>query len=156
MRDLHSRGQTFAAARHDAEPFPLAVFEPHAGEKLHTEADAEEGRAGSHALAHEVPQARLTQVARGVAKRAHTGQYDAVRRCHHGGVVGHGHARDAGVLESLLDAAQVPHAVVEDGDARCHPGHSAPLVEGTPLTRGSSTTASASARASALNAASTT
>ena len=91
------------------------------------------------------------QVGGGVAKRADAGQHDAVGCGDDLGVVGDDDVGDAGVLEALLDAAQVAHAVVDDGDARAH---RLPFVEGTPATRGSIATASLSARATALNAAS--
>ena len=57
----------------------------------------------------------------------------------------------ANVFERLAHRSQVPHAVVEDRDAR----QRTPLVEGTPSTRSSRSTAARSARANALNDTST-
>ena len=95
-------------------------------QELHPQADPHEGFSQADVVKQRLDPAAFSQVVHGVAEGTHTGEDDG------GGAAQLLRLRDdprlvADRLEGLLHAAQVAHAVVDDGD------HRVPLVEGTPL-----------------------
>ena len=115
------------------------------------EAEAEHRHAGVDALVQQLVEPERADRLHRLAERAHAREDDQ-RGVADAVVVGRPVGRRADVLERLLDAAEVAHAVVDDRDAR----HRSPLVDGiAPPASGSIATAWRSARANALNAAST-
>ena len=98
------------------------------------------GTPASGALEHDLGHAAVAQVRGGVPERADARQHDPVGGGDRRGIVVTTTSGDTRVLEALLGAAQVAHAVVDDRD------HSAPFVDGTPAPAGRCATASRSAR----------
>ena len=128
--------------------------------QLHAEADAEHRRARRDALAQQLVQAELAQVApsrAGTRRRRARTSPSAARSSAWSRVT---LARRADVLERLLDRAAVAHAVVDDRDLdrlidRARSCRSAsPSCSARRVSLGSIATAWRSARANALNAAS--
>ena len=113
-------------------------------QQLHAQAQAEHGHAGARALGDQLVEPGSAEAAHRLREGADAGHDDAVRRADRV-VVGGQQRVGADVLERLLDAAAVAHAVVDDGDHV-----SVPLVDGIPVSVGSTATAARSARANAL------
>src|SRR5207253_137548 len=127
-------------------------------QQLHAEADPEQRGAAACALADQLDQPQLAEVAHRQRKRADAGEHQALAGPQLVGVGGDRRA-GAGLLQRLLDRAAVAHPVVDHADPRGAWGvgrahTSVPFVLGTPRSVGSSATAARSARAAALNAAS--
>src|SRR5258706_718319 len=118
-----------------------------AEQELEAEADAEKRLFALHDFADRPDEVVAPEVFHAGVEGADARQHDPVGVENRRDV-----ARDlrpaAHALEALLDAAKVPHAVIDDRD------HRLPLVDRTPLTRGSMRVAWPSARASALKQAS--
>ena len=102
-------------AGHDAEALVLAIFEAAVEQQLQAEADAEERFAGGDGRADRLDEVARFEGGNGVAKGADAGEHEL--RCFGqlGRVVGD-RRRVPRALERLLDAAEVAHAVVDDGD----------------------------------------
>ena len=145
MRDACG-AQPLDTAREDRQS-AAALFRL-AEEQLHPDADAEERPTGAGAGEERVRQAALLESAGRRSGVADPGDHGERCPLDLAGVFGDD-GIGAGTLERRADAAQVPGAVVGDGDP-----HSEPLVE--PTAAPSSEHASRNARPSALNAASAT
>jgi hypothetical protein len=89
----------------------LALLE----EELQAETDAEERRAAEHDLAHRLDETAVAEVLHAGTERADAGQHDAIGGKDPSSVARHldGSPR---ARETLLDAAEVAHPVVDDGD----------------------------------------
>ena len=114
-------------------------------QELHAQAQPEHGHAGAGAVGEQPrpgPAARKRRIASGNAPTPGTTIPSGARISV---VVGGEHRGRPDVLERLLDAAAVAHAVVDDRDHV-----SVPFVDGIPVSVGSTATAARSARANAL------
>ncbi len=92
-----------------------AVFIAHVEEQLQPQADAEEGFARFDGIEHWLDQVEPAQLGDGVFEGPHARQHDLGGGGHLGRIAGH-HGLLADLLEGLLHAPQVAHAVVDDGD----------------------------------------
>ena len=136
-------------------PVLIAAIEQH----LEAQTDPQERLACRHPGTDRVHEAVALQARHRRGRGAHARHDERVRAAQRLAVAGDRDLR-ADARERLIDADQVPGAMVDDGDAnlsvdprwRRHP--SEPLVDATPSRRGSDSQARRRARATALNAAS--
>ncbi len=94
----------------------LAGLEKH----LEAEADAEEGLARLDGLEDGRDEALTAEAGHAVIEGADAGQDDGLGRANVGRVGGY-RALGADVAQRLLDAAKIPHAIVNDGDHCANP-----------------------------------
>jgi hypothetical protein len=109
-----SKIETHNFAGDNAQPAILTVFVTHIEEKLQTQAYSQKRASRSHGFGQWIDKSLLTQVADSVAKRTDARQHDFIssgdlRRISHN-LRGSPH-----VLERLLHAPQVAHAVINNG-----------------------------------------
>ena len=93
------------------DPVLVALLE----EQLETETQPQVGPAGIDEVAHRLGEPGFLEAGGGGGEGADAGQHDAVRAAQHGRIARH-LGRETGAGERLGDAAQVPRAVVDDGD----------------------------------------
>ena len=118
----------------NAQTLELAPFVAHVEQQLQAQADAQKRLARGDRVADRPDQVAAAQFGDRVPKRAHARQHDLIGRGQLGRA-GRDRRRMAHLLEALLDAAQVAHLVVDDGDlvmavssVSGHFGDSAPLT----------------------------
>lgn len=113
--DARGFGEAEDFSGDDAESFVFAVFVADVEEHLETEADAEERFLGGDVVLDRGDEILAVEFADGVAEGSDAGEDDFFG----GGDVG-GRGGDAGVdlerFKGFLNAAEIAHAVVDDGD----------------------------------------
>ncbi len=112
-------------------------------EQLKTEADSQERPSAPDEAKDWIHEPQMLQILHGFFESPYPRQNQAIGLFDQQGILGH-NGRESNLLETLGNAPQIPHAVVDDGD------HSLPLVEGIPLILSSRETAWRRARPRAL------
>jgi hypothetical protein len=145
------------------ESFLLAELFALGKEQLKSQTNSKKWFLTTHHIANRLDQTKFTEVLHARIKRADAGQNHAACRLNLPEIARH-HCFKTDALESLLHAAQIAHAVVDDRNhgvkrrellERLEPVfYRLPLVDSTPSTRDSSWVAKSIARAKALKHAS--
>src|SRR3569832_2785054 len=113
-RIVQRLAETTHLAADDAAPRRAVVLVAAVEQRLHTEADAEEGLV-ARALAYRLVETQALQFAHAIAQRTDARKHHAGGARDELGVVGHAHPVAAPyVLEGLRDRAQIAHTIIND------------------------------------------